>query len=309
MQKIKNNLTQAPTAFANSTDQFLSQPLSRVDLVDSKIAYRCIGSGPVLIMLHGFPVSGLTYRHIVPYLKSQFTCYVLDIPGLGESIWAKGMDFHFEAQGRRLKIFIDALDIKSYSILAHDTGATLARLLALIDAPRIKGMVLLNTEIPGHRAPWIPLYTTLFRIPGIDIPLGLLFRWRSYLRTPMAFKNFYFDLSLINDDFIRCYIMPLLTKKLGRVGLRQYLIGFDWKVLDSLQARHAEIKAPVLFIWGKDDATFPIELAKKMAHQFSPIAQLKSISNAKLMPHEERPEEVARDTILFLNSLPQGNQL
>lgn len=322
MHKIQNNMTissdhpksekysQAanltPDTFENSTDWFLAQPLHRVDFENARIAYRRIGSGPALLMLHGYPVSGLTYRHLIPYLRTKFTCYIVDIPGFGESEWTEGMDFHFEAQAQRLKKFINAVGLKRYSVLAHDTGATLARLLALVDARRLEAMVLLNTEIPGHRTPWIPLYTALFRIPGIDLTLRWLLRWRAYLGSAMAFKSFYFDPSLLNDDFIRCNIRPLLTKKLGLVGMRRYLIGFDWSILDSLQTRHSEIKAPVLLIWGEDDPTFPIKLARQMAHQFKPTAQFKSIPNAKLMPHEERPEDIAHEAILFLQSLPLG---
>jgi pimeloyl-ACP methyl ester carboxylesterase len=45
------------------------------------IAYREIGSGPPLVLLHGWPLSGLTYRQLIPYLAGRFTCYAVDLPG------------------------------------------------------------------------------------------------------------------------------------------------------------------------------------------------------------------------------------
>ena len=285
---------------ASNTERFLAQPLRFVELDDARIAYREFGSGPPLVLLHGFPLSGLTYRHLVPHLESRFTCYVIDTPGLGESKWRPGMDFHFTAQALRMKACIDAIGLQTYPLLAHDTGATLARLLALADAGRVQRIVLVNTEMPGHRTPWILFYTALFRIPGVTTTLGWILRSRRYLRSRIAFGNLYSDPALLNDDFVRCFISPLVASKPRREGVRRYLLGFDWALLDGLRDRHAEIAVPVLLIWGEDDPTFPIELARAMALQFNPTAPLVRIPAAKLLVHEEKPELVAREVVKFL---------
>jgi haloalkane dehalogenase len=291
------------TADEDSEDvrRFLAQTQRFVDLGDAQMAYRVFGSGPPLMMLHGFPVSGLTFRKLLPLLQHRFTCYVVDIPGLGASVWRPDMDFHFEAQALRLMRFVQAVGLQKYAVLAHDTGATLARLLALHDPQRVERLVLINTEMPGHRTPWIPLYQAVFKLPGIDGLLSRMFRWKRYLRSNFAFGVMFYDKSLLNEEFIECYVRPLLRSRIGLEGMRRYLVGFDWRLLDGLKSRHATITAPVMMIWGADDPTFPVALGRDMARQFHPPAEFVAIVGAQLMVHEERPMAVAAAALRFLS--------
>jgi haloalkane dehalogenase len=68
--------------------------------------------------------------------------------------------------------------------------------------------------------------------------------------------------------------------------------------VDALEHDHARITMPVQLIWGADDPTFPVELARKMVPQL-PDARLVEISGARLLVHEEKPAEVARAALDF----------
>ena len=57
--------------------------LHKID--DASIAVRVYGQGPALILVHGFLVHGYTWRKMLPKLAEKFTCYVLDMPGFGDS--------------------------------------------------------------------------------------------------------------------------------------------------------------------------------------------------------------------------------
>ena len=286
----------------SNTTKFLAQSVQFAQLGDAKIAYRKFGDGPALVLLHGFPFSSLTYRHLVPHLQQHFTCYALDTPGAGLSEWGENYDFHFRAQARTLRRFIDAIEVQSYSILGHDSGATLARLLSLGDPGRVERLVLLNTEVPGHRPPWIPFYAALARIGRSPDLLRLLYRWRRYLRSSAAFGPVFFDRDRLDDDFWGCFVAPVVEDRSRREGLRRYLLGFDWTIVDDFRSTHAQIAAPVLMIWGADDPTFPVQLAHEMTRQFRPAARLSVINNAKLLVHEEHPGRVAATATEFLQS-------
>jgi haloalkane dehalogenase len=281
------------------TTKFIAQPLRFAQIDHTRIAYRKFGKGPALILLHGFPFSSLTYRHLVPHLQRHFTCYALDTPGCGASEWHKNYNFHFQAQADTLRRFVDTVDAQSYTVVGHDSGATLARLLTLGDPGRVERLVLLNTEIPGHRPPWIPLYAALARIPGSTELLRPLFRWRRYLESCAAFGQVFSDRNRLDDDFFRCVVDPIVKDRTRWEGVRRYLLGFDWDIVDNLRAAHPRISAPVLMIWGADDPFFPLGLARDMAKQFSPAAQLSVIDSAKLLVHEERPDQVAAAIVDF----------
>ena len=100
-----------------------------MDLGHCELAFRvCVGKGPALLLVHGYPLSSLTFRRVAASLaNSGFTCYMPDLPGLGETKYTAATDFKFAAQAETLKKFVDTLGIQSYSILAHDTGATISR--------------------------------------------------------------------------------------------------------------------------------------------------------------------------------------
>src|SRR5262249_25409111 len=129
-------------------ERLLHQPLRHFGVQDTQVAYRIIGSGPALLMIHGFPLHGLTYRKIAPELSRDHTCVVVDLPGAGESVWGRATDFSFPAQARLLDALMSHIGHDHYAVLGHDTGGSIARHLALLAPDRVRGLALINTEIP-----------------------------------------------------------------------------------------------------------------------------------------------------------------
>jgi pimeloyl-ACP methyl ester carboxylesterase len=280
---------------------FFESPAEKFEAGAARLPVRRFGSGPPLLLVHGFPLSGFTWRRLLPELSRRYTCYVPDLPGMGESEWSDATDFSFPGQGRTLKALVDRLGLARYSVLAQDTGGSFARFLALEDAARVARLALINTEIPRHRPPWIPLYQALMRVPGSLQAFRLLLGSRAFLRSPMGFGGCFIDLSLIEGDFHQQVVAPLLRSARRRDGMRRYLIGAKWPPIDALERDHARLAMPVRLIWGEGDPTFPIALAREMAKQF-PNADLVPIAGARLLVHEEKPAEVAAALVEFLES-------
>jgi len=262
-----------------------------IDLGHCRLAYRKIGSGEPLVLIHGYPLSGLTFRHIAAGLADRFTCYVPDLPGLGETQWTEATDFGFGGQADTLKAFIDALGVSSYGVIAHDTGGTIARRLAVIDRDRVTRMALIGTEIPGHRPPWIPFFQKLAN-PKQTRTFAFLMKQRWFRHSSAGFGGCFTDRALIDGEFFDLFIRPMLADKRRISGQTRYLMGIDWAVLDALKTDHARISAPVLLVWGEDDPVFPVEQAREMAVQLANCAGFVAIPGGKLFVHEEMPEAV-----------------
>ena len=282
-----------------TTRAFLTAPALKQDAGTARLAYRRFGSGPALLLVHGFPLSGFTWRKVLPALAERYTCYVPDLPGMGESEWTDATDFSFPGQGRTLRAFVDGLGVDRFSIVAQDTGGTFARYLALEDPSRVEKLVLINTEMPGHRPPWIPLYQFLMELPGTLPIFGLLLRSSVYLRSSMGFGGCFCDLRLIEGDFHAHVVEPLRLSPRRMEGMRAYLRGAKWGPVDALAHEHARLTMPVALVWGADDPTFPVALARTMVGQF-PNARLDEIPGARLLVHEEKPDEVVRLVTAFL---------
>lgn len=269
-----------------------------VTIGPNRIRYRRVGSGSPLLCLHGWPFDHTSYAALVERLAPHFDCIVPDTPGLGETEWGAATDFTFGGQARTVRAFADALGLGDYALLGHDTGATIARLLAADDA-RVTRLVLLNTEIPGHRPPWIPLYRHLAALPGASRGFSLLLRSRTYLRSSLGFGGCYADRARIDDAFIARVVAPVLAAPRRLAGMLRYLRGIDWAVVDGLAAVHARLSMPVHLVWGADDPTFPIARAREMVPRF-PRAAMTEVAAARLLVHEERPDAVAAAVRSFL---------
>ena len=284
---------------------FREATLEYADAGTAEIAYRRFGergTAPPLLFIHGWPLSGFTWRHCIAPLAKRRLCIVPDSPGAGDTKWKPEHEFRFRGQAEAYARFLDALGLDRIDILAHDTGATIARELALIVGARVRRLVMINTEIPGHRPPWIQTFQKLVHLPGATGSLRLMLRSRRFRRSGMGFGGCFVDMSKIEGEFHEGFVAPLIGSSRAMAGQVRYLRGIDWELVDGLAARHREIAARVLMLWGTEDPTFPLERGREMVPQLARCDGLHEIPHAKLLVHEERPEAIVEHTTAYLDS-------
>jgi len=285
----------------NEIEIYNSIPLQQIKVEDVSIGLRQIGEGDDLVFIHGFPTDGYTWRKLIPELSKNFKCHILDLPGLGNSDWTDKTDFKSSAQARYVSQLLALKNINRFSLVAHNSGATIARFLSITKSGKVDNLILLNTEIPNHRPPWIPFYQSIGLLPLVPFFIRQLLRQQWFVQSPMGFKEFYSDKALLNiESNIHPYLNPVLHSKEKTVGVFKYLKGIDWELIDNFKELHGKIQANVLFLWGEDDKTFPVDLAKKMCTQFKCYNEFISIKNASLLPHEEKPDEVINHMLRFM---------
>lgn len=266
----------------------------------ASVHWRREGSGPALVFLHGFPLSGETWDGVILHLRERFTCYTLDLIGLGRSQSAAADDYSSPGQARVFQKTLAALRVESYALVGNDTGGWIARELALVDTPRVSHLILTNTEIPFHRPPWIPLYQALAQVPRVGAAFQLLLRSRAFRRSPLAFGGCFHDLTHLEGEFQRRYVEPLITSHARIEGAMQFLRRMKFARLDEFHLLHGQLTMPTLFVWGANDPTFPEATARAMLAQFPNVAGFHTIANAKLFVYEEHPREVADLILRFL---------
>jgi len=285
----------------NAHDFYFKTKPQIIEIDDASIALRVYGKGAPLLFVHGFFVNGYTWRKLLPKLSEKFTCYVLDLPGFGDSVYSKNTDFTFTAQANRLKKLIDILGINNQlSVLAHDTGASIARLLALKEGSNIEKLILINTEIPNHRPPYIPMYQLLARLPFANLMFRILLKFDFIVTSPLLINQFFFDKSYFKNKKNYHHYVESLSDKNKMFGMLEYLKGIEWKLVDDFLKNHKNISADTLLLWGAEDKTFPISRAKEMVAQFNGNCILETIEKTCIMPHEEKPDEVIQAVLVFL---------
>lgn len=263
-----------------------------IKIDDVEFFVKTIGNGPNIVFIHGFFVSGYTWRKIIPELSKNFTCHIIDMPGFGKTKWEEQTNLGFRVQSKRLGKLFKKINLDNLSIVAQDTGASITRQVAIDNPSLIENLILINTEIPNHRPPFIPMHQFLAKLPLSNFVFRSLLKVGIIVRSPLLINQFYSDKKLLkNPEYISKYVNDLKSYQ-AMEGFLRYLIGIEWDVVDDFKENHKKIQANVMMIWGEDDKTFPIQLAEKMCEQFDKKVIFNRISNASLMPHEEQPNEV-----------------
>ncbi len=131
----------------DSPHAFLRAPMQTVETTKARVAYRKIGSGPSVLFIHGWPLSGNTFRDVATFLASDYTCYVIDLPGAGDSSTYAYWKQPFRQHTDTVKEVIEALGLTRLAIIAHDSGGAIARWVAAEMPGRVSALVLGNTEI------------------------------------------------------------------------------------------------------------------------------------------------------------------
>ena len=282
--------------------EFKDIELQKIRIGDVTFGLREVGEGENLVFIHGFPTHGYTWRKLMPELAVNYKCTILDLPGLGASDWSGTTSFNISSQANYIQYLLDKLKIQDTNIIAHDSGGTIARIIAINNPNRVRNLILINTEIPNHRPPFIELYQKLCLLPFATYYFRRKLNEKRFVRSSMGFRHAYSDKNMLaNENNLNPYLQPLIKSNKKTTGAFKYLKGIDWKIIDEFEHTHKKIKANVLLIWGEDDKTFPIDLAKNMTKQFNSNIEFKRIKNASLLVHEEKPKEVSDEIIRFLN--------
>ena len=273
-------------------------PHQFLDVDGDRLAHYRVGRGPDVVMIHGWPLHAATFRHVVPALAERFTLHLFDLPGTGQSReWRAPIDL--ATHPRVVRSAIDRLGLDRYALLAHDSGGAVARHVAAND-PRVCGLLLEGTEIPGHHPAIIEAYVRATKIPGFARLLVGGMRLGVVRRSALGFGGCFTDPSYVDGEFGDLFVKPMLSSWDVARGQLALIRGLDFALLDALDAVHARITCPVRCIWGSDDPFFPIAKARKMLPQFGGDAELVEVPGAKLFVHEDHPEAFVAHAAPFL---------
>lgn len=268
-----------------------------VVLNGASVAYFDVGRGRPLVFVHGYFLSSATWRKVVPTLESEFRCIALDLLGAGATECKEPCDYSLGGQVRMLASFLDALGLSSVVLIAHDSGAMVTRQLAATFPERVSGLVLSDTEIPGHRVRSFVHARRLLRVPGaarlFERLLGSRLLWSRLLRTAIS------DLSTFDSqEFLTTNRDPLSRSRPRRRAARRAGLEFDASLVDSI--RHERLVMPKLTLWGEQDAFISARRARTFHDSLPEPKRFSVIPNCGTLPHEERPSEWLAEVRRFL---------
>jgi haloacetate dehalogenase len=119
------------------------------------------GNGPPLLLLHGNPLTLVSWHKIAPSLAQSFTVVATDLRGYGDSSKPDGGPDHagytFRAMGEDNFEVMRALGFERFAVAGHDRGARVAFRMALDRPDRIERLAALDIVPTHHVLSDVPL--------------------------------------------------------------------------------------------------------------------------------------------------------
>ena len=277
---------------AAASDLFRDDPDTFIDVGEGEAALRTVGSGPDVLFVHGWPVTGATFRSLLPHLADHVTCHVLDLPGTGSSRFGSDTQLSVDQHITSVQRVVDALNVDSIAVVGHDSGGMIAR-HAMVGDTRLRSMGLINTEQPQGSGWRFKMFLAGRHVPGFGAGLAWVAGKPRLRRNKFVLGDAFADSSLLDGEFDEFFLTPLSSSPDHLDAAIRLLKSFDEQHVKALGEIHRRIEVPVQLVWGDQDPFFPVERAKEMVGTF-PDARLEIVEGAGLFSHEERPADVAR---------------
>ena len=262
--------------------------------------YWFAGSGPPLLLIHGFMGYAFSWRFNMEPLAVNFSVYAIDLPGCGFSDRTDCDECTLTADAERVLRFMQALGIENADIVGSSRGGGLAMILAAIAArtnqlDRIRRLVLVSPINPWSSHGKVLtrlLATTLGGLYVVHVQPRLKIIAKRYL------KALYGDPARIAAGTFDGY-----TAGLDAAGSFEHLLKILRSWHDDLAAIHQSLSdiagIPTLLLWGsRDRAVYPSSI-HQLQRQLKNSA-LVMFPGAGHMPYEEVPEEFNRVLCDFL---------
>src|SRR6201993_5016729 len=144
--------------------------LTYVELHGDRIAYRDVGRGPALLLIHGMAGSSATWQAIIPQLSKKYRVIAPDLLGHGESAKPRG-DYSLGAFAVWLRDLLDELAVTQATVVGHSLGGGVAMQFVYQHPDYCRRLVLISS---GGLGPDVGVILRLLSAPGAELVLPII---------------------------------------------------------------------------------------------------------------------------------------
>ncbi|WP_156690091.1 alpha/beta fold hydrolase [Mycobacterium sp. Marseille-P9652] len=235
-----------------------------------RVAVNESGSGPTILLLHATLHDRHDFDPVVEALARHYRTIAVDWPGHGDS---DPVDATLEASAPLfadvLEDVVDGLGLSRVMLIGNSVGGFAAARLAITRPDSVAGLVLVNS---GGFVPWNALSRGLCRVLGTPA----MFRRAA----PLLVRGY----MKAKTDSDRAIAERAIAKARTPDGIRTGTA--LWRSFagpgHDLRERAAELTAPTLIVWGKNDIAIPLS-AGRATHEAIPGSRLEILDTGHVV--------------------------
>jgi haloalkane dehalogenase len=153
-----------------------------LELDGARVSYIDEGSGPVVLLLHGAPLTSLGFVRVIRELRTDHRVIAPDLPGFGGSERPPGFTGRFGACAAFVERFCLALGLERIHFYVNDASGAFGLAAAARLADRVAGLIVADTApIPLTGRAW-PVRQILTHVMGSRLVRWLNRRWNLFPR-------------------------------------------------------------------------------------------------------------------------------
>lgn len=289
----------AAPAIAQVPDFPASFKTQEITTNGATIHVRVGGSGPAVVLLHGYGETGDMWAPMAAELARDHMVIVPDLRGLGLSSKPQG-GFDKKTQAGDVTGVLDALAVERADLVTHDIGNMVGFAFAAQHPDRVKRFVLIDAPVPGV-GPWEEVLKNPllwhFRFGGPDMERLVAGReriyldrfWNEFSANPGRFTE------ASREHYAKLYALPGAMHS----GFAQFA-AFDQDTIDNraFLAGGGKLTMPILAIGG--EKSFGPMMATVMQAAATDVAE-GVIPDSGHWIMEENPEATTKMVRAFLD--------
>ncbi len=263
--------------------QFVLPPLPELrstSVFGRKICYYDLGSGPVLVLVHGLGGDADQWAWCLEPLSATHRVIALELLGFGRSDKPL-ISYRIAGFVEVLERFLQTLGIERASLLGHSLGGWIAAAFALQFPLRVDKLVL--NDAAGIDA------------GAIEPPIDLNVSTRANMREILEFV--FYNKAVVSEDLVELSYSLHLERGDGPTirSVLETILAPD----EKLDSRISELKPPTSLLWGEQDALTPIAMAENFQRLIRG-SRLEVIPECGHIPCLEKPAEFVQAVTSFL---------
>jgi len=260
-------------------------PLKEATVFGQKIQYVDVGSGPVVVLLHGLGGNSSNWAFNFAALSQKYRVIAPDQIGFGRSDKPL-INYRVGTYVDFLDKFLEGLNVERASLVGNSMGGWVASLYALKYPRRVERIVL--ADAAGFAPPKDFDLSTLS---------GLNPSTREQVRYLMGLVSV--NPALKTDAAVDAVLAARISA--GDGYTIQSLVESIYRNEDMLDGKLSGVKQPTLIIWGREDGLTPLAREGEKFKKEMPSAQFVVFDGCGHVPQAEKSAEFNAAVLKFLS--------